>query len=306
MSEILVATEKPFASDAITKIKKVTDGSKHKLQILEKYTSKEELKNAIKLTEALIVRSDLIDKEIIDAGEKLRIIVRAGAGFDNIDTAYAATKNIVVMNTPGQNANAVAEYAFGMLLYEARHHFNGSTGIELKGKKLGLIGFGNIGRCMTKIAKGFGMEVYAYDVNPNPSSMIQENVTPIGTAAEIFSSCNFVSLHVPSTPQTKGSINYDLLKLLPKNSILINTARLDVINEADIIKIMEERNDISFVSDFTPKNESVFKEKFADRCFYPVKKAGAQTEEANANAGIAAARQIINFFDKGDLTFKVN
>lgn len=306
MSEILVATEKPFASDAISKIKKVTDGSKHKLQFLEKYTSKEELKNAIKQSEALIVRSDLIDKEIIDAAEKLRIIVRAGAGFDNIDTAYAASKNIVVMNTPGQNANAVAEYAFGMMLYQARHHFNGSTGIELKGKKLGLIGFGNIGKCMTKIAKGFGMEVYAYDVNPNPSAMIQENVTPLGSVAEVFSSCNFVSLHVPSTPETKGSINYDLLKLLPKHAILINTARLDVVNEADLIKIMEERNDLSFDSDFTPKNESVFKEKFADRCFYPVKKTGAQTEEANANAGIAAARQIINFFEKGDLTFKVN
>lgn len=306
MSEILVATEKPFASEAITKIKKVTDGSKHTLKLLEKYASKEELKNAVRQTEALIVRSDIIDKEIIDAGEKLKIIVRAGAGFDNIDTGYAATKNIVVMNTPGQNANAVAEYAFGMLLFQARNHFNGSTGIELKGRKLGLIGFGNIGRCMTKIAKGFGMEVYAYDVSPNPSAMIQENVTPVGSPAEIFSSCNVVSLHIPSTPETKGMVNYDLLKSMPKHGILINTARLDIVNETELIRVMEERKDIAFVSDFVPKNESVFKEKYADRCFYPAKKTGAQTEEANANAGIAAARQIINFFDKGDLTFKVN
>ena len=306
MSEILVATEKPFASDAMTKIKKVTEGSQHKIHLLENYTTKEELKQAIKQSEALIVRSDLVDKEIIDAAEKLKIIVRAGAGFDNIDTAYAAAKNIVVMNTPGQNANAVAEYAFGMMLFQARHHFDGSTGIELKGKKLGLIGFGNIGRCMTQIAKGFGMEVYAYDVNPNPAAMIQENVTPLGSASEIFSSCHFVSLHIPSTKETKGMINYNLLALLPKHGMLINTARLDVVNEEDLLRIMEERKDISFVSDFTPKNEATFKEKFANRCFYPVKKTGAQTEEANTNAGIAAARQIINYFDKGDLTFKVN
>lgn len=306
MSEILVATEKPFAKEAITKIKKVTDGSQHKLELLEKYSSKDELKQAIEQTEALIVRSDIIDKEIIDAAKKLRIIVRAGAGFDNIDTAYAATKNIVVMNTPGQNANAVAEYAFGMMLFQARNHFDGSTGIELKGKKLGLIGFGNIGRCMTHIAKGFGMEVFAFDVNPNPAAMIQEKVTPLGSASEIFSTCNFVSLHIPSNAQTKGSINYDLLKLLPKHGMLINTARQDVVNEDDVIKIMEERKDFTYVTDFTPKNESIIKEKFAGRCFYPIKKTGAQTEEANTNAGIAAARQIINFFDKGDLTFKVN
>ncbi|MFN3939283.1 MAG: NAD(P)-dependent oxidoreductase, partial [Chitinophagales bacterium] len=303
---ILIATEKPFAKEAINKIRKVTDGSIHHLNLLEKYSSKQEIIDAIKNSEALIVRSDIIDKEIIDAGEKLRIILRAGAGFDNIDIDYAAKKNIVVMNTPGQNANAVAEYAFGMMLYQARNHFDGSTGIELKGKKLGLIGFGNIGRCMTQLAKGFGMEVYAYDVNPNPAAMIQENVTPLGSAGEIFSTCNFVSLHIPSTPQTKGSINYELLKRLPNHGMLVNTARLDIVNEEELIKLMHERKDITYVSDFTPRNESVFKEHFAKRIFYPSKKAGAQTEEANTNAGIAAARQVINFFDKGDITFKVN
>lgn len=306
MSDILLATEKPFAKEAINKIKKVTDGSIHNLHLLEKYSSKKEIIEAVKNSEALIVRSDIIDKEIIDAGEKLRIIVRAGAGFDNIDTAYAAQKNIVVMNTPGQNANAVAEYAFGMMLYQARNHFDGSTGIELKGKKLGLIGFGNIGRCMTQIAKGFGMEVYAYDVNPNPAAMIQENVTPLGSAGEIFNTCNFVSLHIPSTTQTKGLINYELLRQLPKNGMLVNTARLDVVNEDDMLRIMQERKDITYVSDFTPKNAAAFKEQFSNRTFYPTKKAGAQTEEANTNAGIAAARQVINFFDKGDITFKVN
>ncbi|MFN0275388.1 MAG: NAD(P)-dependent oxidoreductase [Chitinophagales bacterium] len=306
MSTILLATEKAFAKDATEKIKKVVENSSHTILLLENYSDKKEFLDAVKNADALIVRSDIVDKDVIYAGTRLKIVVRAGAGYDNVDLKIATEKNICVMNTPGQNANAVAECCFGMMLYVARKQFDGSSGSELRGKKLGLIGYGNIGRFMAQIGKGFGMNVYAYKRNPDPVSMRIDGVNPSGSFEEIFEQCDYVSLHIPAVSDTVGAIDSHLLKLLPQGATLINTARQEVVNENDLIKILEERTDIKYASDFMPKNVDIFKEKFSKRWFAPVKKMGAQTEEANVNAGIAAAKQIINFFDKGDITFKVN
>jgi len=306
MSIILLATEKPFAKDAVDKISRVVNDAGHQLQLLEDYTDKKDLLEAVKNADALIVRSDVVDKEVMDAGANLKIVVRAGAGYDNLDLAAATEKNILCMNTPGQNANAVAEAAFGMMVYMSRKQYNGSSGTELRGKKLGIIGYGNIGRYMAQIARGFGMEVYAYKRNMDRLALQIDGVTPAASFEDIFEHCEYVSLHIPSTAETKGVIDHHLLKLLPKGGMLINTARLDVVNEEDLLRLMEERNDITYVTDFIPKLESAFKEKFPKRIFYPAKKMGAQTEEANVNAGIAAAKQIIDFLDKGIDTFRVN
>lgn len=306
MSIILLATEKPFAKEAVAKINQVITNAGHEMQLLENYTEKSSFIEAAKKAHAIIVRSDLVDAEVINAAPDLKIVVRAGAGFDNLDLAAASSNNVVCMNTPGQNANAVAECAFGMMLYMARKQFSGSSGTELRGKKLGIIGYGNIGRYMSQIGRGFGMEVFAYKRNMDRLALQIDGVTPANSFEAIFEHCEYVSLHIPSTSETKGVINYHLLKLLPKNGMLVNTARLDVVNEDDLIKLMGERNDITYVTDFVPKLESSFKEQYAKRIFYPAKKMGAQTEEANVNAGIAAAKQIIDFLDKGIDTFRVN
>lgn len=306
MSNILLATEKPFAKDAVNQIKKVITDAGHEMVLLENYTDKNQLKEAASNVEALIVRSDIVDSEIMSAGASLKIVVRAGAGYDNLDLAAASSNNIVCMNTPGQNANAVAECAFGMMLYMARKQFSGSSGTELRGKRLGIIGYGNIGRYMAQIGRGFGMEVFAYKRNMDRLALQIDGVTPAESFEDIFSKCEYVSLHIPSTAETKGVINYNLLKLFPKNAMLVNTARIDVVNENDLLQLMGERNDVTYVSDFVPKMEAAFKEQFAKRIFYPAKKMGAQTEEANVNAGIAAAKQIIDFLDKGIDTFRVN
>lgn len=306
MSTILLATEKPFAKDAVEKISKVITNAGHTVQLLENYTDKSQLCEAVKDAAAVIVRSDIVDADVINAGNQLKIVVRAGAGYDNLDLNAATAKNVVCMNTPGQNANAVAECAFGMMLYMARKQFSGSSGTELRGKKLGIIGYGNIGRYMAQIGRGFGMEVFAYKRNMDRLALQIDGVTPASSFEDIFEHCEYVSLHIPSTAETKGVINMHLLKLLPKNGMLVNTARLDVVNETDLLQLMGERNDITYVSDFVPKMEAAFNEKFAKRIFYPAKKMGAQTEEANVNAGIAAAKQIIDFLDKGIDTFRVN
>ncbi|MBK9504710.1 MAG: NAD(P)-dependent oxidoreductase [Chitinophagaceae bacterium] len=306
MSTILLATEKPFAKDAVEKISKVITNAGHTVQLLENYTDKAQLCEAVKDAAAVIVRSDIVDADVINAGNQLKIVVRAGAGYDNLDLNAATAKNVVCMNTPGQNANAVAECAFGMMLYMARKQFSGSSGTELRGKKLGIIGYGNIGRYMAQIGRGFGMEVFAYKRNMDRLALQIDGVTPASSFEDIFEHCEYVSLHIPSTAETKGVINMHLLKLLPKNGMLVNTARLDVVNETDLLQLMGERNDITYVSDFVPKMEAAFNEKFAKRIFYPAKKMGAQTEEANVNAGIAAAKQIIDFLDKGIDTFRVN
>ena len=306
MSTILLATEKPFAKDAVEKISKVITNAGHTVQLLENYTDKAQLCEAVKDAAAVIVRSDIVDADVINAGNQLKIVVRAGAGYDNLDLNAATAKNVVCMNTPGQNANAVAECAFGVMLYMARKQFSGSSGTELRGKKLGIIGYGNIGRYMAQIGRGFGMEVFAYKRNMDRLALQIDGVTPASSFEDIFEHCEYVSLHIPSTAETKGVINMHLLKLLPKNGMLVNTARLDVVNETDLLQLMGERNDITYVSDFVPKMEAAFNEKFAKRIFYPAKKMGAQTEEANVNAGIAAAKQIIDFLDKGIDTFRVN
>ncbi len=306
MSLILLATEKPFAKDAVDLIRNVIVNAGHEMKLLENYTEKSQLSEACSNADAIIVRSDIVDREVINAASNLKIAVRAGAGYDNLDLIAASEKNIVCMNTPGQNANAVAECAFGMMIYMARKQFSGSSGTELRGKKLGIIGYGNIGRYMAQIGRGFGMEVFAYKRNMDRLALQIDGVTPANSFEDIFEHCEYISLHIPSTAETKGVIDYHLLKLLPKNGMLVNTARLDVVNEDDLLQLMEERKDITYVTDFIPKKETDFKEKFPKRIFYPSKKMGAQTEEANVNAGIAAAKQIIDFLDKGIDTFRVN
>ena len=306
MGTILLATEKPFAAEAVEKIRSVVTGGGHQLALLENYTEKQQLLNAVADADALIVRSDIVDADVINAGNHLKIVVRAGAGYDNLDLKSASANNVVCMNTPGQNANAVAECAFGMMLFMARKQFSGSSGTELRGKNLGIVGYGNIGRYMAQIGRGFGMDVYAYKRNMDRLAMEIDGVTPASSFEDVFEHCQYISLHLPSTAETKGVINYHLLRLMPKGAMLVNTARVDVVNEDDLLKLMEERSDIQYVSDFIPKQESVFKEKFAKRIFYPAKKMGAQTEEANVNAGIAAAKQILDFLDKGIDTFRVN
>ncbi len=304
--KVLIATVKPFATEAVEGIKKIAAEAGYEVKLLEKYQNKDELIEAIKEVDALIVRSDKITKEIIDAAKNLKIIVRAGAGYDNIDIQYAKEKNIVVMNTPGQNANAVAELALAMMVYMARNLFNGKPGTELKGKNLGILAYGNVGRNVARIAKGFGMNVYAYDPFIPKEVIEADGVKAVENIEELFKIGQYVSLHIPANEQTKRSINYRLMSLMPKNATLVNTARKEIINEEDLIKIMEERDDFKYVSDIKPDNADIFAERFTGRYYFTPKKMGAQTKEANINAGLAAIRQIIAYFEKGDTKFQVN
>jgi D-phosphoglycerate dehydrogenase len=303
--KVLVATEKPFAANAVKAIKEEIEKAGHELVLLEKYTEKAQLLDAVKDVEAMIVRSDKITPDVMDAATKLKIIVRAGAGYDSIDTAYAKEKGIVVENTPGQNANAVAELVLGLLVYAVRAFFNGKSGSELIGKKLGLLAFGNVGRNVARIAKGFGMEVYAYDAFC-PANVIEEaGVHAVANQEALFDQCDIVSLHIPATPETKQSINYALVNRLPKGGILVNTARKEVINEAELLKLMAEREDLKFVTDIKPDADADFA-KLEGRYFSTPKKMGAQTAEANFNAGLAAAKQINAYFADGCTKFQVN
>lgn len=303
--KVLVATEKPFAANAVKAIKEEIEKAGHELVLLEKYTEKVQLLDAVKDVEAMIVRSDKITPDVMDAATKLKIIVRAGAGYDSIDTAYAKEKGIIVENTPGQNANAVAELVLGLLVYAVRAFFNGKSGSELIGKKLGLLAFGNVGRNVARIAKGFGMEVYAYDAFC-PANVIEEaGVHAVANQEALFDQCDIVSLHIPATPETKQSINYALVNRLPKGGILVNTARKEVINEAELLKLMAEREDLKFVTDIKPDADADFA-KLEGRYFSTPKKMGAQTAEANFNAGLAAAKQINAYFADGCTKFQVN
>ena len=306
MSKILLATEKPFTKQTVEDIKDIIEKSGNIFKLLENYKSKQDLIDAVKDANALIVRSDKITQEIMDSSNNLNIIVRAGAGFDNIDIDYASKKGIVVMNTPGQNANAVAELVFGLLVYAVRNFYNGSTGTELKGKKLGLLAFGQVGRNVARIAKGFGMEIYSYDAYVPKEALEKEGVHAVDKPDELFTDCDIVSLHIPATKETINSINYELCSKMKKNAILINTARKEVINEKEIIKLMEERKDLKYLTDLIPDNHEEFLNKFKGRYFSTPKKMGAQTEEANINAGKAAANQIIDFFKIGNTKFQVN
>ena len=306
MSTILLATEKPFTKETVEDIKKIVEESGNTFKLLEKYKTKQELMDSIKDVDAIIVRSDKITKEIIDSSNNLKVIARAGAGFDNIDLGYSSKKGIVVMNTPGQNANAVAELVFGLLVYAKRNFFDGSSGTELKGKKLGLLAFGNVGRNVARIAKGFGMEIYSYDAFVPKEVLEKEGIHAVDKQEDLFTDCDIVSLHIPATKETINSINYDLCSKMKKNAILINTSRKEVINEKELIKLMEERKDIKYVTDLMPDNHEEFLNKFKGRYFATPKKMGAQTQEANINAGKAAANQIIDFFKTGKTKFQVN
>lgn len=304
--KVLVATDKPFAAEAVAGIKNAVEAAGYQLVLLEKYTEKQQLLDAVANADAAIIRSDIFDKEVLDAAKNLKIVVRAGAGFDNIDLDAATANNICVMNTPGQNANAVAELALGLAVYAVRNFYNGTSGTELMGKKLGIHAYGNVGRNVARVAKGFGMEVYAYDPFLSAEAIEKEGVKAVKSAEDLYTTCQFVSLHIPATAETKNSINHALLSNMPKNALLINTARKEVINETEIVKLMEERKDFKYVTDIMPGNHEEMAEKFAGRYFSTPKKMGAQTAEANTNAGIAAANQIVDFVKNGNEKFRVN
>lgn len=304
--KVLVATEKPFAKVAVDGICKEIEDAGFTLALLEKYTDRQQLLDAVKDANAIIIRSDIINKEVFDAAPELKIVVRAGAGYDNVDLAEATAHGVCVMNTPGQNSNAVAELAFGLMVMAVRNFYDGKSGSELKGKKLGIHAFGNVGRNVARIAKGFGMDIFAYDAFCPKEAMEAEGVTPVDTVEQLYKECNVVSLHIPATPQTKESINYDLVNLMPKNGLLVNTARKEVINEADLLRLMNDRPDLKYVTDIMPVHTEEFAEHYPGRYFTTPKKMGAQTAEANINAGIAAAKQIVGFFKEGCEKFRVN
>ncbi len=304
--KVLVATEKPFAKVAVDGIREEVVKAGYELALLEKYTNKQQLLDAVQDADAIIIRSDVVDAEVLDAAKQLKIVVRAGAGYDNIDLAAATAHQVVAMNTPGQNSNAVAELALGLMVYAVRNLYNGTSGTELKGKKLGIHAFGNVGRNVARIAQGFGMDIYAFDAYCPDDAMIQAGVTPVHSAEELYKTCDVVSLHIPATDETKNSINKALVGLMPKGGVLVNTARKEVINETELIALMQERTDLRYVTDIMPAADAKFRELFDGRYFATPKKMGAQTAEANINAGIAAAKQIVDFFVNGNTRFQVN
>ena len=303
--KILVATSKPFAPVAIDGIRKVTEEAGYELALLEKYTEKAELLAAVADADALIVRSDKVDAEVFDAAPQLKIVVRAGAGFDNLDLASATSHNVVAMNTPGQNANAVAELVMGLLVYAVRNFYNGKSGSELMGKKLGLLAFGNVGHNVARIAKGFGMEVLAYDAFCPAEVIKKADVEPVASREDLFSQCDIVSLHIPATPETVKSINGSLVGTMKKNAILINTARKEVIDEESLLTLLKERTDLKYITDIMPDAHEAFS-TLEGRYFSTPKKMGAQTAEANINGGVAAAKQIVGFLKDGITKFQLN
>lgn len=304
--KVLVATEKPFAPVAVEGIRKVVEEAGLTLELLEKYTDKSQLLQAVADADALIVRSDKVDAEVLDAAHKLKVVVRAGAGYDNIDLAAATAHNVVAENTPGQNSNAVAELVFGMTVMAVRNMFNGTSGSELKDKTMGIHAFGQVGRNVARIAKGFGMNVSALDPFCKDEVMIEAGVTPVHTVEDLYRNNKFVSLHIPATSETRKSVGYDLITLMPKGGVLINTARKEVIDEEGLERALTDRPDIKYVADIAPDNAVALKEKFGDRVFFTPKKMGAQTSEANINAGIAAAHQCVAMLRDGKVMYQVN
>jgi D-3-phosphoglycerate dehydrogenase / 2-oxoglutarate reductase len=304
--KILVATEKAFAPAAVKLIREVTDKAGHELVLLENYKSTAELLAAVADADAMIVRSDLVRAEVLDSAKKLRIVVRAGAGYDNLDLPACSAHKVVAMNTPGQNSNAVAELAFEMMLYQARSGFSGKSGSELRGKTLGLHAFGNVGKYMAEIAKGFGMDVYAFDPFVTEGVIKEAGVKACKSVEDLYGKCQYISLHMPANDKTKKSIGYTLLKMMPADAVLVNTARKEVIDEDGLLKVFAERNDIKYLSDVEPDCKPVFEEKYKGRFIFTAKKMGAQTEEANINAGVAAAHQIVDFFKTGNEKFRLN
>jgi D-3-phosphoglycerate dehydrogenase len=304
--KILVATEKPFAKVAVEGIKQIVENAGYELALLENYTDVNDLYQAVADADALIVRSDKVTPAVVAHAQKLKIVVRAGAGYDNLDLPACNAKNIVAMNTPGQNSNAVAELALGMMVFMARNQFTPGTGKELLGKNVGIHAYGNVGKLVAKIAKGFGMTVYAFDPFVKKEVMESEGIIVCDTVEELYSKSHYLSLHIPANEQTKKSIGYNLLSKMPKGGTLINTARKEVINEEELVKILEERADLKYATDVAAGNQTELNEKFGVRVFATPKKMGAETAEANINAGLASANQIVNFFKSGDTTFQVN
>ena len=304
--KVLVATEKPFAGVAIEGIRKVVEEAGYELALLEKYSAKADLLEAVADADALIIRSDKVDNEVLKAGKNLKIVVRAGAGYDNVDLAAATEHGVCVENTPGQNSNAVAELVFGLTIMAIRNMYDGTSGSELKGKTLGIHAFGQVGRHVARIAKGFGMEVSALDPYCADGVMEEAGVRPIHSLQELYKENKFVSLHIPATDETRRSVGYDLIKLLPKNGVLINTARKEVIDEDGLMRVLRDRPDIKYVADIKPDCADALKAEFGNRVFFTPKKMGAQTSEANINAGIAAAHQIVAFLRDGVDRFRVN
>ncbi len=304
--KILIATEKPFAPAAVTQIREIFGEAGYEVAVLEKYGAKEDLLAAVQDVQGLIVRSDKVDAAVLAAAPELKIVVRAGAGYDNIDLAEATNRGVVVMNTPGQNSNAVAELALGMMVYMARNLFNGKPGTELKGKTLGIQAYGHVGREVARIAHGFAMETLAFDPFVSKTDIINDGTKPVDSVEELYEKSQYVSLHIPANEQTKGSVNFDLMSRMPQGATLVNTARKEVVDEESLLKMFREREDFRYVSDIAPDCEEEIAKEFPGRYFFTPKKMGAQTAEANINAGVAAARQIVKFFEKGDTTFQVN
>lgn len=304
--KVLIATDKPFAKIAVDGIRNEIEGVGFELALLEKYTEKQQLLDAIADADAVIVRSDIVDEEVINAGKKLKIVVRAGAGYDNVDLEAATRAGVCVMNTPGQNSNAVAELVFGLLVYAVRNFYNGTSGTELMGKKLGIHAYGNVGRNVARIAKGFGMEILAYDAYCRAEDIKAEGVNPTCSVKTLYQGSDIVSVHIPLTAETRQIINKELLELLPKNAVMVNTARKEVINEADLLQHMIDNPKFKYVTDVASDNEAEMKEKAGEQYFSTAKKMGAQTAEANVNAGIAAAQQIVDFLKNGNEKYRVN
>lgn len=304
--KVLVATDKPFAKAAVDGIRNIVEGAGHTLALLEKYTTPQELISAAADADAMIVRSDKVTAEVVEAAKNLKIVVRAGAGYDNLDLAACSSKGVVAMNTPGQNSNAVAELAIGMMIYISRNCFTSGTGSELKGKTIGIHAYGNVGRLVAGLAKGFGMNVIAFDPFVNSEKIKADGVTPVATIEELYEKSNFLSLHIPATAETKKSVGTALMSRMPKGACLVNTARKEVINEDELAAILEQRPDLKYVTDIAADNQALLNEKFAGRVFATPKKMGAETAEANINAGLASANQIVKFFATGDRTFQVN
>jgi len=304
--KVLVATEKPFAKKATEEMKNIAKQAGVEVVLLEKYTDVGDLYKAVETVDGLIVRSDKVTKEVVSHAKNLKIVVRAGAGFDNLDLAACTERGIVCMNTPGQNSNAVAELAIGMMIFMARNTFAGGTGSELKGKTLGIHAYGNVGRLVGLLGKAFGMNVIAFDPFVKRENVEKDGVTYIETIEDMYKKANFISLHIPANEKTKKSINYSLLSLMPQGAFLINTARKEVVNEEDLVRLMTEREDFKYATDIAPENLAVLKEKFGNRVFATPKKMGAETSEANINAGLAAIRQSIGFLKDGIDKFRVN
>lgn len=304
--KVLIATDKPFAKVAVDGIRNVIAEAGFEIALLEKYTEKKQLLDAISDANAVIIRSDIIDAEVLNAAKALKIVVRAGAGYDNVDLDASTANGVCVMNTPGQNANAVAELALGLMVYGVRNLYNGTSGTELMGKKLGIHAYGNVGRNVARIAKGFGMEVYAFDAFCSAEAIEKDGVIPVQSVDSLYSTCDVISIHIPATPETKNMINHSLVGKMPKGALIVNTARKEVIDEVSLINLMVERSDIRYLTDIMPAAHATFVAKFPERYFSTPKKMGAQTSEANINAGIAAAHQIVDFLVNGNERFRVN